>query len=64
MVAAYAYPIMENILKEEIEMKDFGKLALVGFIGYVVGFYEFKYKAQNALLKAMLDKNVEEKAQD
>ena len=45
-------------------MKDFGKLALVGVVGYLVGFYEFKYKAQSALLKAMLDKNVEEKAQD
>lgn len=45
-------------------MKDFGKLALVGVIGYLVGFYEFKYKAQSALLKAVYNQSVEEKAQD
>lgn len=41
-------------------MKDFTKLALVGVAGYLIGFYECKYKAQNALMKAILEKGVEE----
>lgn len=41
--------------KEEFEMKDFTKLALVGFVGYLVGFYECKYKAQNALLRFLVE---------
>lgn len=36
-------------------MKDLTKLALVGVAGYLLGFYECKYKAQNALLKALLE---------
>lgn len=40
-------------------MKDFGKLAVVGVVGYLIGFYECKYKAQNALLKALLNSGEE-----
>lgn len=36
-------------------MKNFGKLALIGIAGYLVGFYEMKYKAQNALLNALIE---------
>lgn len=36
-------------------MKNFGKLALVGIAGYLIGFYEMKCKAQAALLKVLLE---------
>lgn len=36
-------------------MNDFTKLALVGIAGYLVGFYEMKYKAQKALLEALIE---------
>ena len=41
-------------------MKDFTKLALVGIAGYLIGFYECKYKAQTALMKAVFEMGVED----
>ena len=38
-------------------MKNFTKFALVGIAGYLVGFYEMKYKAHKALLEALLENN-------
>lgn len=40
-------------------MKEFTKLALVGIAGYLVGFYEYKYKAQKALLNALIEKDAQ-----
>jgi hypothetical protein len=36
-------------------MKDFTKIALAGIAGYLVGFYEMKYKAHVALLDALIE---------
>lgn len=36
-------------------MKDFSKMALIGVVGYLIGFYECKNKVQSALLKALLN---------
>ena len=47
-------------------MKNFIKFAAVGIAGYLVGFYEMKYKTQNALLKVLTDekfKTEEDEAQ-
>ena len=44
-------------------MKNFTKLTLVGIAGYLIGFYEMKYKTQKALLKVLLN-NEEEDAQE
>ena len=43
-------------------MKDFTKLAVVGIAGYLIGFYEMKYKANKALLDALM-KHLENDAQ-
>lgn len=43
-------------------MKNFVKYAAVGVAGYLVGFYEMKYKANQALLDALM-KYVKENAQ-
>ena len=40
---------MEDILKEEFEMKQFIKYAAVGLAGYFIGFYEMKYKVVKAI---------------
>ena len=37
-------------------MKPFVKYAAVGLAGYLVGFYEMKYKATKALLNVMAEK--------
>lgn len=37
-------------------MKPFVKYAAVGLAGYLVGFYEMKYKATKALLNVMTEK--------
>jgi len=37
--------------KEEFKMKDWVKLAAVGVAGYLLGFYEFKYKMMKILLE-------------
>lgn len=36
-------------------MKETTKLVLVGIAGYLVGFYEMKYKAQKALLEILIE---------
>lgn len=43
-------------------MKNFVKYAAVGVAGYLVGFYEMKYKANKVLLDALM-KYVKENAQ-
>lgn len=40
-------------------MKEFVKYAAVGFVGYLVGFYEYKYKVTKALLEAKLNEEKE-----
>ena len=37
-------------------MKPFVKYAAVGLAGYLVGFYEMKYKATKSLLNVMTEK--------
>ena len=41
-------------------MKNFVKYAAVGVAGYLVGFYEMKYKTTIALLKVLTEKNQED----
>ena len=41
-------------------MKDFLKFAAVGVAGYLVGFYEMKYKTSMALVKVLTEKNQED----
>jgi hypothetical protein len=41
--------------KEEIMMKNIIKYGIVGVAGYLVGFYEMKYKVMKALLKSKLE---------
>lgn len=40
-------------------MKQFVKYAVVGFAGYLVGFYEYKYKITKALLDAKFEEEKE-----
>ena len=47
-------------LKEESNMKDFVKYAAIGVAGYLVGFYEMKYKTAMALMKVLTEKNQED----
>ena len=41
-------------------MKDLIKYAAVGVAGYLVGFYETKYKTSMALVKVLTEKNQED----
>ena len=41
-------------------MKNFVKYAAVGVAGYLVGFYEMKYKTTMALLKILTEKYQED----
>lgn len=41
--------------EEEIMMKNIIKYGIVGVAGYLVGFYEMKYKVMKALLKSKLE---------
>ena len=44
-------------------MNNLGKVLRTGAVfvaGYLVGFYEFKYKATRAMLECMLEKDEEE----
>ena len=41
-------------------MKDFVKYAAVGVAGYLIGFYEMKYKTAMALMKVLTEKNQED----
>ena len=38
-------------------MKNFLKYAAVGVAGYLVGFYEMKYKVTKAMLQGFVEKN-------
>lgn len=47
-------------------MKKVEKVLAAGGLlltGYLIGFYEFKYKATKALLEAVIEKEEKEKAQ-
>lgn len=37
-------------------MKNFVKYGLVGLTGYLVGFYEMKYKTMRSMLKVISEK--------
>ena len=41
-------------------MKDFLKFAAIAAAGYLVGFYEMKYKTSMALVKVLTEKNQED----
>ena len=41
-------------------MKDFLKFAAIAAAGYLVGFYETKYKTSMALIKILTEKNQED----
>lgn len=45
-------------------MKNFVKYALVGVAGYLVGFYEMKYKVQKALLEGFIEHEKEKNKED
>ena len=47
---------MEENTKEELRMKNLLKLAAVGIAGYLVGFYEMKYKTNKALLDVFFER--------
>lgn len=38
-------------------MKQFTKYAAVGVAGYLIGFYEMKYKVTKAMLKGFIEKD-------
>ena len=47
-------------------MNKVGKVLAAGGLlltGYLIGFYEFKYKATKALLEVVIEKQEEEKTQ-
>lgn len=37
-------------------MKDFTKCAMVGIVGYFIGFYEMKYKVMKCIIKDMSER--------
>lgn len=41
-------------------MKTFIKYAAVGLAGYLVGFYEMKYKVVKCIAKGMIEKDLNE----
>ena len=41
-------------------MKNFVKYAAVGVAGYLVGFYEMKYKVTKAMLQGFVEKDKED----
>ena len=41
-------------------MKTFVKYAAVAVAGYLVGFYEMKYKTSMALMKVLIENNQED----
>ena len=42
-------------------MKDFVKYAAVGVAGYLIGFYEMKYRVTKAMLEGFVEKEKDEK---
>lgn len=45
-------------------MKDYIKIGLVGFAGYLIGFYECKYKFTEAMLEGILEMEEKSKKED
>lgn len=45
-------------------MKQFIKYAAVGVAGYLVGFYEFKYKVVKAMAEGFIDKEIEKNSKE
>ena len=50
--------------KEESEMKQFIKYAAVGFAGYLVGFYEMKYKVVKAIANEYIEQDLEDSEEE
>lgn len=46
--------------KEESKIKQFMKYAAVGVAGYLVGFYEMKYKVVKAMAQGFVEKEQED----
>lgn len=46
--------------KEESKMKQFMKYAAVGVAGYLVGFYEMRYKVVKAMAQGFVEKEQED----
>lgn len=45
-------------------MKDYVKLAVVGVAGYLIGFYEMKYKVMKVMLENTIKNDLEETEKD
>lgn len=45
-------------------MKNYIKFGLVGFAGYLIGFYEYKYKVMKIMLEGALEKKEEAKEKE
>lgn len=45
-------------------MKQFLKYAAVGVAGYLVGFYEMKYKVTKAMLQGFVEKDQEDSKEE
>ena len=50
--------------KEESKMKQFVKYAAVGVAGYLVGFYEMKYKAVKAIAEGYIKQNQDDSKEE
>ena len=50
--------------KEESEMKQFVKYAAVGVAGYLVGFYEMKYKVVKAIANEYIEQDLEDSEEE
>lgn len=50
--------------KEESKMKQFMKYAAVGVAGYLVGFYEMKYKVVKAIAQGFVEKKQEDSKEE
>lgn len=45
-------------------MRNAIKYGLVGFVGYLVGFYEMKYKVMKLMLKNQLEKDAKQEKEE
>lgn len=45
-------------------MKNYVKLAAVGVAGYLIGFYEMKYKVMKVMLENTIKEDLEESEKD
>ena len=52
--AKFICPTIEEILEGGFNMKNIIKFGLVGFAGYLVGFYECKYKMLNIMWESKI----------